>query len=154
MPDVPGEPEVVGTALADHDPVPLGIDLGIVGQRRVFEHQIGALDEHIGCREADAGPALRVDGKEADVGPLLRDGGHGLGRDVHRDQVQLHPQQAGEAAGQIDRDTSRLGTVGLTVGQQGVAEVDDGAQAAGGDEFCDEGGIIDGSDGHGWSPCI
>ena len=45
-----------------------------------------------------------------------------------------------------------LVAVGLPPGQHGIAQVDDGAQFAGGGDFGNQGGVIDGIGGHGGSP--
>ena len=152
MLDVAAEVEVIGAALADHDVAAGSVDLGVVGERRVVAHQVGAFDEHVGGGEGNAGATARVDGEEADVGPFLGDGGHGLGRHFHGDQFQVQAQQAGEGACQVDRHAGGLVAVGLPPGQHGIAQVDDGAQFAGGGDFGNQGGVVDGIGGHGGSP--
>ena len=149
MLDVAAEVEVIGAALADHDVAAGSVDLGVVGERRVVAHQVGAFDEHVGGGEGNAGATARVDGEEPDVGPFLGDGGHGLGRHFHGDQLHLQTQQAGEGARQVDRHAGGLVAVGLLAGQHGIAQVDDGAQLAGGGDLGNQGGVVDGGEGHG-----
>ena len=152
MLDVAAEVEIIGAALADHDVVAGSVDLGVVGERRVVAHQVGAFDEHVRGGEGNAGATARVDGEEADVGPFLGDGGHGLGSHFHGDQFQFQTQQAGEGTRQVDRHAGGLVAVGLLPRQHGIAQVDDGAQLAGGGDFGNQGGVIDGIGGHGGSP--
>ena len=42
-----------------------------------------------------------------------------------------------------------LVAVGLLAGQHGIAQVDDGAQLAGGCDLGNQGGVVDGGEGHG-----
>jgi hypothetical protein len=67
------EIQVVGATQTDRDTATSPIDLCIVGQRRRFQYEVTALDEHIGRGERKPVAARRVSGKEADVGLLIFD---------------------------------------------------------------------------------
>ncbi|MNT44766.1 hypothetical protein D3C72_1813070 [compost metagenome] len=133
-----GQIEIVGAAFAHGDTVGGAVHLFHVPQGRILAHQIGALDQHIGIGESDAGRPLRINGEESDVGLVLGDGVHGLAGTVQHNQFQRNAKPLRERAGEVHGHTRGFAS-GIAAGQNGVPQVDAGAQSArgreGGDDF-------------------
>ena len=83
-------------------------------------------------------PRSRVDGEEADVGVAAGDRVDRLAGGVEGDRLELDAEPGGEFGGDVDRHAGRLARAGVDVGQQRIAEVDGGAQHAGGSEGGDD----------------
>ncbi len=124
------EEQVVRAALADHHRRACAVDVLVDRAWRIVAHQPGAFDQDVGIGERDLGAALRIDRKEADVGRAAGDGIDRLRRRREFEGFQRHAQAVGQGLRQIDRHAARAPGGGVGAGEDRIAEVDRGAQAA------------------------
>ena len=104
------------------------VHLGVVLQRRAFAHHVTAFNQDIRRGEIQALAPQRVNGKKADIGSFGGDGFNRLGRGFKNHTFQSNAKAIGQGLRQIDRHA--LGFAGLQVFacQDGIAQVDGGAQ--------------------------
>ncbi|CRE01746.1 Uncharacterised protein [Bordetella pertussis] len=122
--------QVIGAALAHGDALAGSVDVFVSLQRGVVAHQIGPFDQYIGAGEGNARAARRIDGEKPDIGFFPGDGVDRLPGGVEHPQFDASVQAPGEFPRQVDRHADGLaGRIGA--GQDGVAQVDGGAQLAG-----------------------
>jgi hypothetical protein len=105
------------------------VDVLDLHERRSLVHHVGALDDHIWRGELDDLGTHRLDRDERDVPFVVLGIVEHLTGGVIGDELDRHAQLFAKLAGEIDRDA--LWSIGTTLRQHRISEIDRGPQLSG-----------------------
>lgn len=135
MPQAARQVQIVGAAFADDHTVSGIVDLFVGADRRLLLHHVAAFDQRVGRGEGNVLAAYGIDGEETDIGVLRHHDIHRFAGGVHDHQFQFRIEQPGELGCQVDGYAAGPARR-VTAGEDGVAQVDRGAQLAAWSEGC------------------